>query len=535
MLNKSLNEMKSIKTRENEGWVKLNQQLNLEMPLKKKKDKAVIWFFFAFGLGILGYAWYNIDPAKKFNKIVPSIESIQSTSQETALAPETMTEKKTNVADNALNPVGNKSPQSESISSNTNGNRLGANNYLSEPSSRDKSQLKKTIDSDVKSQKKVDQGNILITNEKAQAVNTSTTFSKAQKDDLTSENIPSVKSIESKSNENNSTQVKDIVNPSFAAKESNEVHNAIATESNSSTRSSHHLAIDFLPSSMLLLDAKRKLTLPNPFASNTFVDQVKGINIKRLHGYIQANGDLAFNEYTSIGLALGLSTSLSRKWHWNNQIGLGYQFSKNQVLDIVGNQSSNNPASFSADVKPQYTVEANKVYLDASNAVTRYVSNALFISNADQILITKSSHASLHFQSTFDYFLSSKWYVESGIVIRKSLNNNNQLLQVSNNGNGNKVGISTVNTTSNYRIIGLPEPYYIHMLIQSGYRIHRRLDINISLVTASVWDFKKLKFGSEVNLDASPIAAPFVSSTRLILPDPENGGFLRLGLKYRIN
>lgn len=57
MQNNTQTDKKTLKRREDLGWANLKNQLDIELP-QKKKDKRVLWVVFLLGAGLFaGYAF----------------------------------------------------------------------------------------------------------------------------------------------------------------------------------------------------------------------------------------------------------------------------------------------------------------------------------------------------------------------------------------------------------------------------------------------------------------------------------------------
>ncbi len=525
MLNKSVQSPKSINVRASEGWKKLHLQLDVDLPVKKKKDKVLIWFIFATGLGLVSYFGLQQYQPKNDSPYKPDIESKHPSDQENAaLTPAILEETESSINHGQFKQKTDLKKQlPQDVSTNPNGNRLGAHNYVHqnkvEVAENTNKKINSTATSHVPNQ-------ISISRFQPQAAKSPNGGFQQKIGSTTHEDISVIDAKKQSS-----------TYPTIEQVAPTDQQNSDRTDQLAKPFNRQKFAINSLPQIATLSSFPKILLLPNQFIPVTRGDDMASLPLRRWHGYIQSNVDLAIKHFSGLGIAPGLGYTLNRRWQWNTQFGGSYHITNRQGIAIIKDVASINAGggqNFSLDAsKSQFSVSSGKIFLDNSNAATRFVDNNLYIAASDQVSIFHSNRVVLNVVSSLGYSMTPKWSFEAGLMGSKPLGRNDYVLQIQSQNFGNAIINNNTFTTTQFNVKGEVEPIYLHMILQSSYTMSKHIEFTLAFATPAFGSNKKSNL-ELADLMSDPRLQPTKSQTTALTPGSnENGGFLRMGIKYR--
>ena len=510
---------KSMKQREDEGWVRLHQKLDVELPVKKDKDRKFLWIFLFGGavLGGYGLSQYTSSHLKK-NEVKTDLAPTET------LTPEFKTKEESPIlkSDSLENKVAAQ-PESKSVNkasvNNPNGNRLGENNYLSDKQFEKKARVSKGIHANSSSGKPTQFTSI--------------------KNDNSADFTTLSNSLPAGSNIPESTMTPTAMEP--ANRYNDEVKNNMASKdyktSSGLQDEAHHdrggLSMDGLPQRFEVFIMDPMLFLPViPLNSSSLVSRYEVtdevIQIKGNPGWLLQSSYSGIRPgYSAIGLSGGYSFKLTARLALNTLLGTFYQYGNNlssNPLNSLGNSGSQT----NLDAKSNYNLSFNSIFLDPDkSAMTRIVNGSLYISSNDKLYYTQAPHLNMTAQVSLAYDIIPRLFVESGAYASRSISKNNTQLwveststasgQLSSHTTGFKISDNSVST----------HPVQLHALLQAGYRLSNRWALLASYASGNL-----MKQTSSL-LYANPALTPQSNAvTQLILPRQEGNSFWRIAVQY---
>jgi hypothetical protein len=510
--------MKSMKQREDEGWVRLHQQLDVELPVKKDKDRKFLWIFLFGGalLGGYGLSQYTGSHLKK-NEVKSDIAPIETLTPEFKAKEESPVLKSDSIENKVATLQESKSEGKASVY-NPNGNRLGENNYLSDQPFEKKKRVSKGIHANSSSGKL-------------------TQFTSIKNGNSADFTTPS-NSLSAGSNIPASTTSTTAIEPVNRFNDGVKSNTATDYKTSSSLQNeSHHergsLSMDGLPQRFEVFIMEPMLFLPViPLNSSSLVSRYEitdeVIQLKSNPGWLLQSSYSGIRPgYSAIGLSGGYSFKLTSRLALNTLLGTFYQYGNNLSSNPL-NSLGNSGAPTTLDAKSNYTLSFNSIYLDADkSAMTRIVNGSLYIASNDKLYSTQAPHLNLGAQSSVAYDIIPRLFIESGIYASRSISKNNTQLWVESTSNTN--GLLSSHTTG-FKISDnavSTHPVQLHALFQAGYRLSNRWALLASYSSGNL-----IKQSSSL-LYANPALTPQSNAvTQLILPRQEGNSFWRMAVQY---
>ncbi|MEO5581280.1 MAG: hypothetical protein ABIR66_01200 [Saprospiraceae bacterium] len=517
MQNKS-SMLSSLKQREDAGWKKLHQQLDVDLPVKKEWNKKLFWIFLfgSFGLGAFLWGIRTFQPSG--NK--SGIQSILSN-------------------DSINNTFNSKKPIDREIAS-----FLTEGNNISKPGKEkiDESgsiTLNKSVKNELIKYNDVaafeDKNNSNVKNK-----NDHPTLGSTVENIVSSPIIHVTKKAETKLLNKDNDLPADINTKNNIAQEiaTNPVStNQKSLTENQSTISQDQIFVTRLHSKNLIQFSIVKglpiVSLANPTdfqKTNNLVDLKKS---KPSLWFVQTAAALHDATYLSSSLAPGISIHLGSKWTINTFMGIGYQFSSNKGTPInPGNNGSFANSNKDAITGSVYTQSSTQIFLDKSNGMTRLSNGSLYIAASDQILYTQAAHFNLMGQSSLSYALSSRWFIESGIYFHQALSKNYNQITVQSSSLNNSGSVNAQSTMSRFNVYTSNIPLDFHFIFQAGYRLNKKIDVNLCYSPRS---FSTIYPGNNLLYDAAPSGVPQVASvSAFVLPNKDGTSFARFAIRYHL-
>ncbi|MEP7323097.1 MAG: hypothetical protein ABI761_14325 [Saprospiraceae bacterium] len=516
MQNKS-SMLSSIKQREDAGWIKLHQQLDVDLPVKKDRNRKFFWIFLLGGLSLGALLWTNRTFRSSSPKTgIQNIISIDSSNN--------IPDSKNTIENKNVNAITEQNTTSKQVDEKLiKENSLATNRNV-------KSESIKSI-AVVASEDKInarDKGKSKHQSVASLIKNSQSDIKKLQESNTSIKSTNKDVDILEKGSIRNATSEEVVDNKIITNHES--------SVQNQSTYSRNLILVNPLESKNLIQSAFSKglpiVSLANSTdfqKTNTLVDLKKS---KPSLWFVQGAGTLQDGTYLSSSFAPGISIHLGSKWTINTFMGIGYQFSSNKGTPVNSGNNTLLGSTGNLDAKnaPVYSQASTQIFLDKSNSLTRLSNGVLYISSSDQVLYTQAAHFNLMGQTSLSYALNSRWFIESGIYIHKALSKNyNQIIIQSSSINN---GAFAQSGASRFNVYTRNIPLEFHFNFQAGYRLNKKIDVSLSYSPRS---FSTSYPGNNLLYDASPSSVPQPSSvSTFVLPNKDGTSFVRFAIRYHL-
>lgn len=480
---------KLYKEFENGGWAKMRQQLDIELPQKKKKDKSLLWFLF-FGLSLLaGYQYYsrqgnlnqrNVNELDK--KIINENQTIPMFKSE-----ESFDIKQEPKPDNGITNLKVTPSNPESWKSVLN---------ASTPVIKQDHTTAISDSKDLKSKKQLIQGSF----------NNSDEFERKTSSAITAQQNRSEKTVIVADATVSERAASDILKEgpvNIVDQNVNQTVTEINVGINPKVRTVY--SESFLDQSVSLLsfnDHQNVILHPgkNGKETNASISPVvisKDIKAK-FHSsfFIETSMDYFLKntvnnpDYLASSANMVFKQQVSHKFYLTGHAGIVYPYSNsNLYLDNQGlaNASPVNNTAFDANKAAASgldpAIPITGVILESTRSVTSINNGILYLSNSDQAKINNHRSMQYNFKISLGYQISKRFFAESGLDLRDEFKNTPLLIAVSSV--SNQLATSNQNKITNYQ---LPKTNYSPQLAivgLLGYNLNHRWSIFGRLIAPS--------------------------------------------------
>ena len=496
MQNNTQTDKKTLKRREDLGWANLKNQLDIELP-QKKKDKRVLWVVFLLGAGLFaGYAF--------FGPLIEMQPSIPEMSKQLPVSPSSVPDDK--LMEVALqtnfNDAKEDAPLAKVDVSNTSQSPEVSTPAVQKDISEADSNLKKGILSRERSIPSTTKDYVSTPATHQQTKSKTNSTLETRTGHATSDAYTSIPGYFSEGPES-----------AYAKDESKATVLSLAAP-----RSLLHY--ELLPyRSIAILGAKvDDSSLGSKILFKQFEAPVllAATSKDKFSGHLQAGTAYMSDKHWTSSILAGKPINLSSKLYLNLNAGLAIQYAKKSALTAKGQpgsfQSSAPGALKQLDAGSLYTVNSSKVFLDASNSLTGYRHDTLFISTNDKVTYQESASLMGMLQAGLGWNVFPRFHLESGFDFRRSFSKNQDKLLIQ---YATPVNNGLTNSITNAGIFMVDNAASLHrtsLYLQAGYMLNSRLGLNAGLVSK-----------------------PFQSGSGSVLQSaadrPNNGGFSQLSLK----
>lgn len=457
---------------EDSGWSKIRQQLDIELPQKRKKNRGLIWFLF-FGLALVtGYQYISLKGPQDTiqhngNDIQQEIESRISPTLEVEKAKENYMETPT---DNGVAKITN----------------IPSDVDLLNAGSKSSTSLVNKLNRD--------QPAVLATTEKYKAKESSNSTSKTDPAtsgnktsniipfDQTSKKVAKVEfsDLETKKQDSkyiNTDEKTNIVQHLTPAPElsnnmayrPDRVIHAISSLYNGIALISYS---DFRYSKTfeeLKLNQSTTSISPIVVSNDKVSNKRSGFFAETSIDYFLPN-TVKNPDYFASSVNIGFRKKISNSFFVTTQAGIVYPYSNSKLfLDNQGllNLSPGNNTAFDASKASGSTADPiipiTGVVLESTRSITGINNGTLYLSNSDQARINNNRSIQYNFKFSLGYYFSKRTFVEAGLDIRDEFENKPVLIAVSS-------GSNQVNSINQYKITNyqLPQSDYAAQFAISG-------------------------------------------------------------------
>jgi hypothetical protein len=408
--------------REDLGWLRLRNQLDIEMPQKKKR-RGLLWLIFFLGIGTgLAWLWFGSDsssqlfqqsapipdqPLKELQQKIQTLDSIHQKQIEIAAeigAQGLEQEIKKQVA----NELQELSTSQTKISHQPVGNVAPGIGYVAKTNSVQNGSRNESKDLSNRTSEKI----------------------RHQSDESFS--IHDSENIALKSGANNST-----ANTPNEYKPTEENKKIITFYAKPLDRRFQELKFDRELGMFISTPALIASITPIQMASK----KVPSGNWSLYSGFeLFPDTRLRPTNSRTGQLGLGFQQPLSKKWYLMAQAGVFHQWNRSSYqvnangFRLESNGNANKNASLDAGqmfANSQNIGTVQHVLFDASRNITALQGDTLYISNADQVSISSNNRWGYSLRLYSGYYLSSKWFVEGGVDMRNEWGKPAEQIQVS--------------------------------------------------------------------------------------------------------
>lgn len=467
----------TLKRREDIGWINLKNQLDIELP-QKKRDRRFLWLFFLLGVGLTaGYAFFRTTSFQE----TPSMPDMSKESPATPAVPDDQLMEVGPQTD--LNVVPGGAPVATSGMVISDRSSDGSNSALQKNDFTEATKFKNQVLPNPGS-------DYPLSKEFGSAPNKYQP-SKSKYPRRTIVGHAAAASLYPgylSGAQNKSTGKEDVP----AATSSSVTLRNLFPEGLLPYRSADHLI-----STVDVIALNSKIMLQEYEVPVSLVPSDKG----KPNWYLQAGmGNLSDHHWNSSVLA-GMPLSLSSKLYLTFNTGVAIQYGKNSGLTAIGQQGTFQTSAPGAlkqsDPTSLYSVDASKVFLGAPNSLTGYRNDTLFISNTDKVTYHESARIMGILRAGLGWNVFSHFYLESGFDFRQGISKNQDKLLVEyatpvTNGLTNNI----VNAGT-FKVDHISPIQRTSLYFQAGYMLNRRFGINVGLIS------RPLQSGSQSSLQPS--------------------------------
>ena len=503
---------KVLKQRENQGWKRLRTQLDIDLPLEKKKDRKVLWLFLLAGLGLSGIVWISLNnptqpPGQEEKKL--EIEPTQPKPEiQHPTARVTLSEDQTSIA---LTPPGPKSDKTQIKSSGfadiTRSNDKKTNNPTSVISGVQNIKSKSPIIAKADRQDNPamdDLSHLPKSNNVAAPHHVPVDENKPATQPLNHE-----KSLE-KENRNDQPNpapvptLEDAIPAETGKNQSFITNTDVEVESTLSGQEAEILGAPIVVPPVPLKSRRHNISLGMDYSSDQFFSSI---------------------------LMAGKNWPVSGKFYFAGKTGLGFQFNKsNFKTGGTNTQLAGNPGKNNNDVNNSsvfQAVNADKILLDQSRLISGFRGDTLVLSASDGISFNSRNQWMAVVQAGIGFNLNSFWSLESGLLFKSYLTSSRELLQV-NYALGANNGFNS-NASSIYQLKASTLQSQWSWYINSGFQLARQWGLNLQFNTLPII-IRTRKLNT---LDAlNNVGSASTSAKILFLPVKQDASALRLSFQY---
>lgn len=513
---------KVLRQRENQGWEQLRKQLDVDLPLAKRKDRKVLWFFLLAVLGLGGILWLSSD--KQIQSIIPEEKQLEiqkyqdKTKIQNPTASQTPAENKAAPALTIPESEKNQSPENAAKTlPSTDLNKKKSDHTVLSKSSSPHPSIKNITNNnnDHKTESITDVKSTLPDSKDETAINRSA---------IDATKINATKAFEAMEPQTDIKQTLDekLIEPkNTAVVPAQEIPDLSQTSPDKTSINKIETTGEPKPEDPLSLASN----LESPIVVPPVPIKVRRHNLNLAMDY---SSDNFFSSY----LMAGKDWPIAGKFYLSSQAGLGFQFNKSNYK-VVGfnSQSPANPGSLN-DVKNSTvfsSVNAGKILLDQTRLISGFRGDTLVLSASDQIFYHSRNQWMAAVQAGFGYKINSFWSIESGIRFRSYLTSSRELLQVD----------YALGTNNGFKPIGSS----VYQLKASTLRSQWSWYINSGFQLAQQWglnfQFNTLPIIIRTRKSDALEAHQGIGSTNnspakiLSLPVKQDASALRMSIQYR--
>lgn len=486
---------------ENAGWSKMRQQLDIELPQKKKKDRGLIWFLF-FGLVAIGGYQYFSYPGN-LNQIIktgPELKEINDIELPTINQnSKTLEQEPVIIPDKNITKNDHILSSSESLNESTSIKSSGENGNQTLAFTDSKSVQAKSDLNDIPVKRN-------ITNAAKKSMSS---VSSDKKDILTDvvNPITDLKKSEIPLLHEGQT--------SLANQNKSQLSDELINEKDVYNRVEHNISLLTRPISVLSYKDRRYantyLTLnkkgieasisPILVSNEKILKTYSGFFIETSLDYFTKNTVKNPDYFASSG-NLGYRQKISNRLYIAGQGGIVYPYSNSKFFfdnQGLANASPSNSTVFDANkssstnADPVITISG--VALASNRTVTSINNGTLYLSNTDQAKINNNNGIQYNFKVSMGYQISNRIFIESGLDLRDEFKNNPVLISVSSQ--FNQLATANQNKITNYQLPQTNPASQLAVFGLIGFKLGNRWDILGKIMTPSFKSGKGIFFDTQ--------------------------------------